>query len=147
MSLKESTSWYFAAGGLPARENRIHPGECTNISHLLLLLKSSISVQDCCTHSRGKLRDVAGEKVEERCLVLLGRQVVCGVGTAVDVAIGLKAVLGCSHHVWGLYWGSANRWVVTEFKLLCKMLWISELATQKNKRMMWAWRPSLCCNI
>lgn len=31
--------------------------------------------------------------------VLLGCQVVCAVGATVDVAIGLEAVLGRSHHV------------------------------------------------
>lgn len=39
----------------------------------------------------------------------IGGLVVCGVGAAVDVAIGLQAVLGCSHHVGGFYRRPENR--------------------------------------
>lgn len=35
--------------------------------------------------------------------MLMGFLVVCGVGTAVYVAIGFQAVLGCSHHVRGFH--------------------------------------------
>lgn len=37
--------------------------------------------------------------------MLLGFLVVCGIGTAVYVAIGFQAVLGCSHHVRGFHCG------------------------------------------
>lgn len=51
-------------------------------------------------------------------LLLLGRLVVRGVGAAVYVAIGLEAVLGCSHHVRRFHRGSENRWRDTETERL-----------------------------
>lgn len=48
--------------------------------------------------------------------VLLGFLVVCGIGTAVYVAIGFQAVLGCSHHVRGFHCGSENTQDDTQIK-------------------------------
>lgn len=56
------------------------------------------------------------------------RLVVRGVGAAVYVAIGLEALLGCSHHVWRFHCGSANR-------------------ERQNECVIWAHGSSFCCDI
>lgn len=56
--------------------------------------------------------------IGELLLLLLGPLVVRGVGAAVYVAIGLEAVLGCSHHVRRFHRGSENRWRDTETERL-----------------------------